>query len=93
MSASRWARAGTDVALETADIALMSDDLTSIPYVFALSRATMRNIRTNVGFSLAIKAVFFGLAVAGHATLWMAVVADTGASLLVIANALRLLRH
>ena len=85
--------AGTDVALETADIALMSDDLTAIPYVVALSRATMRNIRTNVGFSLAIKAVFFGLAVAGHATLWMAVVADTGASLLVIANALRLLRR
>jgi len=85
--------AGSDVALETADIALMSDDLTSIPYALALSRRTMRNIRTNVGFSLAIKAVFFGLAVAGHATLWMAVVADTGASLLVIANALRLLRR
>jgi Cd2+/Zn2+-exporting ATPase len=85
--------AGTDVALETADIALMSDDLTSLPYVVALSRATMRNIRTNVSFSLAIKAVFFALAVGGHATLWMAVVADTGASLLVIANALRLLRH
>jgi len=85
--------AGAGVALETADIALMSDDLTTIPYLFALSRATMRNIRTNVGFSLAIKAAFVGLAVAGHSTLWMAVVADTGASLLVIANALRLLRR
>ena len=84
--------AGAGVALETADIALMSDDLTTIPYVFALSRATMRNIRTNVGFSLAINAAFVGLAVAGHSTLWMAVVADTGASIIVIANALRLLR-
>ncbi|MEO7272238.1 MAG: heavy metal translocating P-type ATPase [Vicinamibacterales bacterium] len=85
--------AGTDVALETADIALMSDDLTSIPYVIALSRATMRNIRTNVSFSLAVKGVFFALAVAGHSSLWMAVIADTGASLLVVANALRLLRR
>jgi len=71
----------------------MSDDLTAIPYVFALSRATMRNIRANVSFSLAVKALFFVLAVAGHSTLWMAVLADTGASLLVVANALRLLRY
>jgi Cd2+/Zn2+-exporting ATPase len=83
----------TDVALDTADVALMSDDLTALPYVVLLSRATIRNIRANVGLSLGVKALFFGLAVTGHATLWMAIVADTGASLLVIANALRLLRR
>ena len=85
--------AGTDAALETADIALMADDLPKIPYALRLSRATVRNIRANIAFSLALKAVFLVMAVAGTATLWMAVIADTGASLLVIANALRLLRE
>jgi Cd2+/Zn2+-exporting ATPase len=85
--------AGTDAALETADIALMADELAKIPYAVRLSRATVRNIRANIAFSLALKAAFLILAIAGAATLWMAVVADMGASLIVIANALRLLRE
>lgn len=85
--------AGTDAALETADVALMSDELLKIPYAIRLSRATARNIRANIVFSLALKAAFLAMAVTGTATLWMAVIADTGASLLVIANALRLLRE
>jgi Cd2+/Zn2+-exporting ATPase len=84
--------AGADLALETADIALMADELVKIPFAFRLSRATVRNIRTNVAFSLGLKAAFLGMAVAGVATLWMAVAADMGASLIVIANGLRLLR-
>jgi Cd2+/Zn2+-exporting ATPase len=85
--------AGTDAALETADIALMADELLKIPYALRLSRATMRNIRANIAFSIVLKAAFLILAVAGAATLWMAVAADMGASLVVIANALRLLRE
>jgi Cd2+/Zn2+-exporting ATPase len=85
--------AGSDAALETADVALMSDELLKIPYALRLSRAAVRNIRANIGFSLALKAAFVGLAVLGYATLWMAVVADMGASLIVIGNALRLLRE
>jgi Cd2+/Zn2+-exporting ATPase len=85
--------AGTDAALETADVALMADELAKIPYALRLSRATVRNIRVNVGFSLVLKAAFLVLALTGHATLWMAVVADMGASLVVIGNALRLLRE
>ena len=85
--------AGTHAALETADVALMSDELAKIPYALRLSRATSRNIRVNIAFSLALKAAFLVMAIAGSATLWMAVVADTGASLIVIANALRLLRE
>ena len=85
--------AGTDAALETADIALMADDLPKIPYALRLSRATIRNIRANIAFSLAIKSVFLVMALSGAATLWMAVIADTGASLVVIANALRLLKE
>jgi len=84
--------AGTDAALETADVALMADELLRIPYAFRLSRATARTIRANIVFALALKAVFLGLGVVGLATLWMAVVADMGASLVVIANGLRLLR-
>ena len=85
--------AGTDAALETADVALMADELLKIPYALRLSRATVRNIRANIVFSIGLKAAFMVLAVMGLATLWMAVVADMGASLLVIANALRLLRE
>jgi Zn2+/Cd2+-exporting ATPase len=85
--------AGTDAALETADVALMSDELAKIPYAIRLSRATSRNIRMNIAFSLILKSAFLALAIGGAATLWMAVVADTGASLIVIANALRLLRE
>jgi Zn2+/Cd2+-exporting ATPase len=85
--------AGSAAALETADVALMADELAKISYAVRLSRATARNIRANIGFSLALKAAFLLLAIAGFATLWMAVAADMGASLLVIANALRLLRE
>jgi Cd2+/Zn2+-exporting ATPase len=85
--------AGSDAALETADVALMSDELLKIPYAVRLSRATVRNIRANIGFSLGLKGAFLAMAVFGYATLWMAVVADMGASLIVIANALRLLRE
>jgi Cd2+/Zn2+-exporting ATPase len=85
--------AGTDVALETADVALMGDELGKIPYALRLSRATMRNIRANIAFSIVLKAAFLVMAIAGVSSLWMAVAADTGASLLVIANALRLLRE
>jgi Cd2+/Zn2+-exporting ATPase len=84
--------AGSDVALETADVALMSDELARLPYAVRLSRATVTNIRTNIAVSLLVKAMFLGLAVTGHATLWMAILADTGTSLLVVANGLRLLR-
>jgi Zn2+/Cd2+-exporting ATPase len=85
--------AGTAAALETADIALMADELAKIPFAIRLSRAAARNIRMNIAFSLLLKAVFLIMALAGTATLWMAVVADMGASLIVIANALRLLRE
>ena len=81
---------GSAAALETADIALMTDELTKVPYVIRLSRATLANIRVNVAISLGLKAAFVVMAVAGVATLWMAVLADTGASALVVANAVRL---
>jgi Cd2+/Zn2+-exporting ATPase len=84
--------AGSDVALETADVALMSDELLKLPYAVRLARATVRNVKTNVVVSLALKAAFLVMAVTGAATLWMAVLADTGASVIVVANALRLLR-
>ena len=84
--------AGSDVALETADVALMSDELLKLPYAIRLARATLWNVRTNVAISLALKAAFLVLAITGGATLWMAVLADTGASVIVVGNALRLLR-
>jgi Zn2+/Cd2+-exporting ATPase len=84
--------AGSDAALETADIALMGDDLSKIPFTVRLSRRALRNIKTNITLSIGLKAIFLALAISGHATLWMAIAADTGASLLVIANGLRLLR-
>jgi Cd2+/Zn2+-exporting ATPase len=84
--------AGSDAALETADVALMSDELLKLPYAVRLARATLRNIKTNVAISLALKAAFLMMAVTGTATLWMAVLADTGASVIVVGNALRLLR-
>ncbi|MHB1293704.1 MAG: heavy metal translocating P-type ATPase [Anaerolineae bacterium] len=83
--------AGTDAALETADVALMGDDLSRLPFAIRLSRRTLRIVRTNIAFALAFKALFLALAVAGVATLWMAVVADTGASLLVTLNGMRML--
>ena len=84
--------AGTDVALETADIALMSDDLSKLPFAIKVGRKTLGIVKQNIAFSLGLKAVFLVLAVIGWATLWMAVASDMGASLVVIANGLRALR-
>lgn len=84
--------AGTGTAIETADVALMDDDLRKIGTFVRLSRATHRILTQNIALALGIKAVFLVLAMAGQATLWMAVFADVGASLLVVANGLRLLR-
>ena len=83
--------AGTDTALETADIALMADDLSRLPLAMRLSRRALGVIKQNIGLSLLIKAVFLSLALLGYATLWMAVFADMGASLIVILNGMRLL--
>ena len=83
--------AGTDTAIETADVALMDDDLRKLPAFIALSRATSRVLWQNISLGLGIKVVFFALALTGTATLWMAVFADMGASLLVVGNGLRLL--
>lgn len=85
--------AGTDAAIETADIALMADDLTRLPWLIRHSRRTLRIIRQNIGFSLTVKAVFVLLTLIGISSLWGAIAADTGASLLVIFNGLRLLRN
>jgi Cd2+/Zn2+-exporting ATPase len=84
--------AGTDVALETADVALLADDLSKLPYALRLGRSAVSNIRVNLAIALGLKLAFVGMAAAGAATLWMAVLADTGASLLVTANSLRLLK-
>jgi Cd2+/Zn2+-exporting ATPase len=84
--------AGTDVAIETADVALMGDDLSRLPFVIALSRRTVRTIRQNIVFSLAVKTAFILLTLAGYSPLWLAVLADTGTSVLVVINSLRLLR-
>jgi Cd2+/Zn2+-exporting ATPase len=85
-------QAGTGIAIETADVALMTDDLARLPYALRLGRATLATIRLNVGLALGLKLAFVVLAISGVATLWMAIVADTGASLLVTASSLRLLR-
>ena len=84
--------AGTDTAIETADIALMKDDLAKVAETIVLGRRTLRVIQTNIAFALVVKAVFLVLAFTGHTSLWLAILADTGATLVVIANALRLLR-
>ena len=85
--------AGTDTAIETADVALMDDDLRKIPAFVRLSQATSDVLIQNIVVALGIKAVFLLLTVSGQATMWMAVFADMGASLLVVANGLRLLRR
>ncbi|MCC7485103.1 MAG: heavy metal translocating P-type ATPase [Burkholderiales bacterium] len=85
--------AGTDTAIETADVALMDDDLRKVPALVRLSRATAAVLKQNIALALGIKAVFLVLALAGEATMWMAVFADVGASLIVVANGLRLLRR
>ena len=84
--------AGSDVALETADVVLMSDDLSKLPFALRLGRDALANIRQNVTIALSLKIAFVVLAALGLATMWMAIVADTGASLIVTANSLRLLR-
>ena len=85
--------AGTDAAIETADIALMKDDLAKIAETIRLGRRTLGIIHFNIIFALTLKAVFLVLTLLGHASLWLAIMADTGATLLVIANSLRLLRQ
>lgn len=85
--------AGTDAAIETADIALMSDDLAKLPWLIRHSRRTLSIVRQNIAFSLAVKALFVVLTMVGISSLWGAIAADTGASLLVIFNGLRLLKE
>ncbi|MBI5921992.1 MAG: heavy metal translocating P-type ATPase [Betaproteobacteria bacterium] len=85
--------AGTDTAIETADVALMDDDLRKIPAFVRLSRATAAVLTQNIVLALGIKAVFLVLTVTGQATMWMAVFADMGASLLVVFNGLRLINY
>jgi Cd2+/Zn2+-exporting ATPase len=84
---------GSDVALETADIALMSDDLSKLPWLIRHSRRTLRNIQQNIGFALGLKLVFIVLTLFGMASLWAAIAADTGATLLVVFNSMRLLNR
>ena len=83
---------GSDAAVETADIALMTDDIGKVPWLIGHSRRTMWIIRQNIGLSLATKALFVGLTAFGMASMWGAIAADVGVSLLVVMNALRLLR-
>ena len=84
--------AGTHIAIEAADVVIMNDDLMRVPETIALSRRTFTILRQNIALALGIKALFLVLTVAGNATMWMAVFADMGTSLIVIANGLRLLR-
>jgi len=87
------AAAGTDAAIETADVALMDDDLRKIPRFIKLSQATYAILMQNIALSLGVKAIFFILAFMGMASMWMAVFADVGVSLLVVANGLRAMRQ
>lgn len=84
--------AGTDTAIETADVALMQDDLRKLPEFIALSRRVGGVLKANIAFAITTKAVFMVLAFTGHASLWLAILADMGASLIVVFNGLRLLR-
>ncbi|PCH75018.1 MAG: copper-translocating P-type ATPase [Rhodobacteraceae bacterium] len=84
---------GTDVALETADAALLHERVSDVPTLIGLSRATMLNIRQNISIALGLKAVFLVTTLFGITTLWMAILADTGATVLVTMNALRMLRY
>jgi Cd2+/Zn2+-exporting ATPase len=83
---------GSDAAIEAADIAFMADDLHQLPWLITHSRRTLAIIRQNIALSLSVKFIFVALAFAGHASLWAAIAADTGVSLVVIANGLRLLK-
>ena len=84
--------AGTDTAMEAADVVIMNDDLRRIPELIRLSRVTHSILMQNISLALGIKGVFLILALMNQATMWMAVFADMGASLIVVANGLRLLR-
>ena len=84
--------AGTGTAIETADVALMDDDLRKLPRFIRLSQRTHAILLQNIALALGIKIVFLVLTLTGNGTMWMAVFADVGASLLVVANGLRLLR-
>ncbi|TMU88248.1 cadmium-translocating P-type ATPase [Bacillus sp. BHET2] len=84
--------AGTDTALETADIALMNDDLRKLPYIIRLSRKTLTIIKQNISFAIGIKLLALLLVIPGWLTLWIAIFADMGATLIVTLNGLRLLR-
>jgi Cd2+/Zn2+-exporting ATPase len=84
--------AGTDTAIEAADIALMKDDLSKVAEAIRLGRHTLHVIQFNIAFSIAVKLVFLFLAIFGYTSLWLAIASDTGATLIVTANALRLLR-
>ena len=84
--------AGTAQAIETADVVLMGDNLRQLPAVLRIARAAMHTVRANIIFSVSIKLIFFALVLAGLSTMWMAVLADVGASLLVTLNGMRLLR-
>jgi Cd2+/Zn2+-exporting ATPase len=84
--------AGTDTAIETADMALMQDDLSKVADAIRLDHRTVRVIQANIAFALGVKVDFLALALTGHTSLWLAILADTGATLVVIANALKLLR-
>lgn len=85
-------KAGTDTAIEAADITLMNDDLSKVAVAVRLGRRALRMIQFNIAFALGVKAIFLLLSLFGHTSLWLAILADTGATLLVIMNALRLLR-
>jgi len=85
--------AGTDTAMEAADVVIMNDDLRRIPETIRLSRYMHGVLWQNIALALGIKTIFLVLAIFGNATMWMAVFADMGASLLVVANGLRLLRR
>ena len=84
---------GTAQAMETADVVLMQDDLSHVPMALRIARKCRRVVKENIVLSLGLKFVFLALAIAGLATLWMAVLADVGATLLVTLNGMRLLRE
>ncbi|MEG1561794.1 MAG: hypothetical protein RR323_05275 [Raoultibacter sp.] len=84
--------AGSDAALSSADVVLMADDLSALPKFFRLSTKTVAIIRQNVVLAIGLKLLVAALVVFGMAQMWMAVLADTGVSLLVILNGMRLLR-
>jgi Cd2+/Zn2+-exporting ATPase len=86
-------RLDNDIPAQHADVVLFGNSISNLPHLFRLGKRTVALIKTNIIFAFAIKVIFLGLALAGYSTIWMAVVADMGASLIVIFNSLRLLRH